>query len=473
MEDIDEFFEETTFSEKQSTKPILRGSKPKPSSTKNSAPNTPPRKTLGVGRPKAARSTSKQVITPKIRPDSPVSEVSSRSPDPIQTDSFAGLNDFDDYDVENQDPIEDDRNMTLSPIPLLSLDTDKRDSTSNTHLVTPKPKLKPAKSSSTSSSKLTKSMALGRKRKVTKIIESEEEEEEDKTQEEEEREEVNELRLTYTEDVTDSDSSDGGHPSSSYKPSQPELITRPSPLPSPPPEGLRRSKRTRIAPLAYWRNERIVYSRASQVGEDLDQALTVDIKNVPLQEIREVVHVPEVQKKNAARRGRLPKDSAGTAKPKKSKDEPEVYDYESDPEIEGSQWFRHKSLEMKVFVDEKRETRRVAWTPDGYDFMPPKKNRRGLQLHEKFQVAFLNGGGLDGMEAGILELPFEGFKALSTSGQTQYVFHVVKGLIEVTINTDKFVATKGCSIEVLKQNTFGFKNIGQGTARLFYVQGET
>lgn len=251
-----------------------------------------------------------------------------------------------------------------------------------------------------------------------------------------------------------------------------EVIMQPSPLPSPPPEGLRRSKRTKIAPLAYWRNERIVYSRANDAAGDPDSTLISDIRKVPLQQIYEVVHIPEpLKQKHPARRGRPPKNDKGTLRGRKPKPKPEGYDYESDPEIEGSEWFKQKSLEAEVFLTEdSRAERVVAWTPDGGDFQLPPPPSKGLQVVENFKVAPLFDADSDMIAAGLLEFPVEGFKSLRTAGDSLFIFHVAKGMVEVTLNTDKFVVTRGCSFEVPKLNIYSLKNIGQTTARLFFVQ---
>ncbi|CUM68491.1 uncharacterized protein PRCAT00006216001 [Priceomyces carsonii] len=248
-----------------------------------------------------------------------------------------------------------------------------------------------------------------------------------------------------------------------------EINTKPSPLPSPPPDGLRRSKRTRIAPLAYWRNERIVYSRAKDNEVDPDTTLATDIKNIPLQEIKEVVHIPEVEKLSppTTRRSRLRSRTRKIAK----KSQKEIYDYESDPEISGSEWFQDKTLNLEVYEDPENEIkveRTIAWAPNGGSFQEAP-NKDGNDI-DNFKVATLFNYNRDVTACGLLEFPFEGFKSLRNSGDCIFDFHVVKGLIEVMMNNDKFVVTRGCSFEIPNANIYGFKNIGQGNAKLFFVQ---
>lgn len=236
-------------------------------------------------------------------------------------------------------------------------------------------------------------------------------------------------------------------------------IVKASPLPSPPPDGLRRSRRTRIAPLAFWRNERIVYTRAYENGQDPNSTLVQDIQKVPLQEIKEVVHYPEVSQASPPPKKR--------GRPKKAKSKADEYDYESDPEIQGSEWFEtgNKVLEVNSSNDTKTE-KVVAYTANGTELIAPK-GRDGL---DNFEVGLLFDDNKDFSAAGILAFPVEGVKMLRNSGDIVYNFHVVKGLIEVTLNEEKFVVTRGCSFQIPNRNTYGFKNLGNIPARLYFVQ---
>lgn len=256
----------------------------------------------------------------------------------------------------------------------------------------------------------------------------------------------------------------------------------PSPLPSPPPDGLRRSKRTKIAPLAYWRNERIVYTRASEDYDVPDNTLTNDIKFIPLQEIKEVVHIPEAKLNaslyNNRKRSSKAKTRQPVSKPNRqnqlsllNQSESDRYDYESDPEIEGSEWYKDKSLQLPVFVygtTDDKTNRRIAWTPNSGDFKTPPKDSNNPE--ENFKVATLFDEDKAFTATGILDLPFEGIKLLRHTAEHVFIFHVIKGLIEVTINDKLFVVTRGCSFEVPRGNAYGLKNLGRSNARLFFVQ---
>lgn len=241
------------------------------------------------------------------------------------------------------------------------------------------------------------------------------------------------------------------------KQAKPQITTsKPSPLPSPPPDGLRRSKRTKISPLAYWRGERIVYSRADEFSNDPDTTLIEDIHKIPLQEIKEVIHVtPNVDPIPKRRRTR-----------KKNKEE--HYDYESDPEVIGSEWFKNKTLELEVYENQQLESttsREIAYTMEYDKFNEPPKSSD----IENYKIApvFEQTSNLAG---GIFEFPVEGFKSSKSSGNCTYMFHVIKGLVEVNLSNNTFAVTRGCSFQVPSGNTYGITNIGTTPAKLFCVQ---
>lgn len=248
-----------------------------------------------------------------------------------------------------------------------------------------------------------------------------------------------------------------------------EIKSKPSPLPSPPPDGLRRSRRTKIAPLAFWRNERIVYSRALDNEDDPDTTLISDIRKIPLQEIKEVVHIPEQvsagQHKKRTTRGR-PRASSKSRKlsPKTAT----AYDYESDPEITGSEWFQDKVKAISVFTPkgEATEPQQLVFAPDYGEFVSPAAGDDSNPDTYKVATLFSERSAA----SGLLDFPPEGFRSLRSSPDSIFMCHVVKGLLEITISNDTFVVTKGCSFQIPRANPYSFRNIGQDSARIFFVQ---
>lgn len=140
--------------------------------------------------------------------------------------------------------------------------------------------------------------------------------------------------------------------------------------------------------------------------------------------------------------------------------------------IPGSAWLREGCLNMKV-KDSNGDliSRNIAFSATAGDFQRVSENQ-----NESCKVAklFENEDDREGSTTtttGILEIPFRKTKARHSTGGSLCVFHVMNGLMEITINgMTTFVVNKGCSFEVPCYNEYEIRNIGDRDARLFYVQ---
>ena len=245
----------------------------------------------------------------------------------------------------------------------------------------------------------------------------------------------------------------------------PKKITKSS-LPSLPPEGLRRSKRTRIAPLAFWRNERIIYTRTMENVRNRECTLINDIKKIPLQEIKGVVRMPHLEGKKGSKSNRRQKSRNVTFKTKQS---PQFKLHQGLADSKRSEWTKKKTLALRVFEGENnnRIVRTVAWAP----LEGSHRDLVDTEL-EKFEVVTLFSHDLDLIAGGIIELPTGGCKNQRNSLDSMYTFHVINGDIEVKLNEDLFEVVAGCSFQIPCSNNFAFKNLATDVSRLFFVQNK-
>lgn len=235
-----------------------------------------------------------------------------------------------------------------------------------------------------------------------------------------------------------------------------EAVGTHSLLPSPPPEStsLRRSKRTRVKPLDFWRNERIIYTRADEgFISEKDNTLINDLKKIPLQEITEIIHIKDTDPK--------PKKRKMTRKSQR-KGETVNKDENLDP-----LWFDEGVKEVEVFLDDDTTAKQeVAWTATGVSFRDTGDNDQT----EHFLAAPLFRSSKGSMSSGLINLPQNGYKSLRSSNDMTYIFHVTQGRIEVELNQDRFVVLTGCSFIVPSSNIYSLRNVGQQSATLFFVQ---
>lgn len=462
MEDIDEFFNDSTWAASTDDKNDKRKEDFKK------------KRTLGPGRQRFSKPDSNKSVLPLSRYDVPRDTQEASSGAKLQNTDVPPSPRQEEIGLVNADPSFDldlmddyDANILDGPNSYLPSDERKpeRPNSRNDSSQT-SPNSSSDKKSQDSYSRLTKNMALNRANKGIASGMYHDDQTADFSSSSDEF--ASGVAIEESQD-SNTDNSQNPH---GYTPTQ-KIRKISDSLPSPPPEGLRRSKRTKIAPLAYWRNEKIVYTRARENDVNPDNTLIRDIRKVPLQEIVEVIHVPEKPQKDLKIKGnqkakRRPRSSVTV---EKKTDKEEVFEYDSDPEIEGSEWFKQKSLELDIFDDNENPTSRIiAWAPNGGEFQLPLPSEEGLLADENFKVASLFDTDLNNLAAGLLDFPPEGFKSLRTTGNSLFIFHVARGLVEVTINSKKFVVTKGCSFEIPKYNIYSFKNIGHGSARLFFVQ---
>ncbi|KAG7192184.1 uncharacterized protein KQ657_001898 [Scheffersomyces spartinae] len=327
-------------------------------------------------------------------------------------------------------------------------------------------------------SSLTKNMALGRPTKRKPVV-----------QEVEEVEEVEEVDNVdgdndddvVVEEVEQEASLDDSFNDTLYKDSQPTQVDtqQHSSYPSPPPDysngGIRKSSRTRFKPLAFWKGERVIYHQVNESVVDQmtdDPRLLNDLKVIPLQEIDQAstealkklepapTPAPAKKKRKPSKRKNNTKNNGQNKKVE--------YDYESDPEIEGSEWYANKKLDLKVYADNKHKK-----LIDRTVVLGPGQVSETSKFDDEFDNFTLHTLFNDYVDYGvnaILDFSIGGQKAMRTSGGAVTFVYVLKGLIHVTLNNDFFVVTKGCSLLIPAFNMYAFKNVGQTDAKLYISQ---
>ncbi|WPK24062.1 hypothetical protein PUMCH_001318 [Australozyma saopauloensis] len=274
-------------------------------------------------------------------------------------------------------------------------------------------------------------------------------------------------QMTSTQDETSQESvkrpAGRGRPKKSQSIS--EVILHPS-LPSPPPEGLRRSNRKRIKPLAYWRNERVIYARTNEGDVDPDSTLVMDVNNIPLREIQEVITFPEQIKSKRPKKKKHPglKDSLEVSR--KNVTNLDDLFVEPDSKQDGTKWYEQKVLRVSVFDSEESLVEKlVACSPQGIEFKEENSSKDGFY---KFGTIFHEAGEV--MAAAYLDLPVDGVKNLHSSQNSLFYFNVIVGEVEVQLNEDKFTVLAGTTFKVPHNNTYAIKNTTDMPARLFVVQ---
>ena len=207
--------------------------------------------------------------------------------------------------------------------------------------------------------------------------------------------------------VSGSSDSEGSDDDTDVKPRQRKRIERPrtKSASEEPENGVRRSNRTRVQPLAYWRNERVVYEASERTGY-----------GPSLPQIREVVRIDSPVQLPKRPRRRVAKPVEADKEDSKIHEEPQVYTTINDYETG-----RYAS-------------KCIAIASSGI------KTSEMANAGFRFQKTFEEG---EYIACGILDLDREGEKTRKDSKANTLIFVILKGALDITIAGVSFPLRSG------------------------------
>ena len=229
------------------------------------------------------------------------------------------------------------------------------------------------------------------------------------------------------------------------------------------PEGLRRGKRHRIAPLDWWRGERALYGKPDEPTGD---ALTGVVAPV----LKQVIRVPRAPGEgtfSGMRRFRAkPAGYAQPGRPPGSRNYvPRLSPVEEDEDDEeaAEAWEADTDPYGRVMdADTNTEvTMRIACTAAG--IRPRPAFNQAFSYEKIFGIS-------DFMAAGVLVIPEGGEKPAKPSKDNNYTFVVLRGVVQVMVHRTRFVIAAGGMFLVPKGNTYHIRNVSQREVRLFFAQ---
>ncbi|AAS50785.1 ABR015Cp [Eremothecium gossypii ATCC 10895] len=237
--------------------------------------------------------------------------------------------------------------------------------------------------------------------------------------------------------------------------------------------GIRRSKRVRVPPLDYWRNEKVVYKRKSDKPVlEIDKIITYDQEE---EEDEEEVRPKKKNPKTKARPYNYIPTGRPRGRPRKNAPQPATNNNEpnrdlllklENGEISNGEWLKHGILKGTVNISaDKKGNEIVAFAPGLSQSEQVQESE-----DEKFTLAVMFDKYREMFASGMLILPVDGMKSVSDSYNAFITFYVVQGIVEVTLSENKFICTEGSSFQVPAFNTYAFQNAGHNEAKLFFVQ---
>ncbi|WBW72308.1 CENP-C-like protein Cnp3 [Schizosaccharomyces osmophilus] len=212
-------------------------------------------------------------------------------------------------------------------------------------------------------------------------------------------------------------------------------------------EGLRRSNRTRIAPLAFWKNERVVYELQKNKTE-----------TPALPEVKNVIRIEDPASQRRKRKKiRSEGRKQGTKEPSPTvpleEDGNELAPFEEEVNCPVLSW---NQKNQKV-----SEARTIGYA------LPSVKLYQIRNQQTKFASLFSDPNFFG---AGILELPMGAEKPVKPSKHNLMSFCILQGYLEIMVNTTTFRMRREGVFIVPRGNYYSIKNIGHDVARLYYTQ---
>ncbi|KAF8544509.1 kinetochore CENP-C fungal-like protein [Trichophaea hybrida] len=228
-------------------------------------------------------------------------------------------------------------------------------------------------------------------------------------------------------------------------------------------EGKRRSNRRRLAPLQFWKGEKVQYELGGVDGEDRWKSA------VRMPEMVEVIRIESDEEEKVKR---APKKRTGSAAPtnkkrKRTVSKEEADEGESDPG-EPDAWEQGIGLSEEDIGIKRGMVRKF----------PPYADEDGDDILEEIQLAYTkekivtsdvaNGSfkfvktfTQDGFGTGIMEIPPGGSKRVKSSGKMSLVFYMLLGRATVNIAGNRFRVG----------NLYSIENEFDSDAKMFFAQG--
>lgn len=250
-----------------------------------------------------------------------------------------------------------------------------------------------------------------------------------------------------------------------------------------------RTPRIRHPPVEFWRNEKVLYKYDKNRVPSVVNVITkqkeqepvkkvVSRKRKPAKSMAEKVEaalsrVDEPQEIDSENEDLIQKKQIPTKAPvkkpraKKAVKKPSETKALSGHEKEKS-WMKDGNITLLVFEGPHsniQTERTVAWAAD-----KEKTTTTVSTAQDQFLMAVLFNQEEEFAASGILRLPIGGVKSTKNSGESYFMFYVCSGELEVRIGDVPFVIDEGGSFEVPMGNFYGFINIGNTEAKLFFIQ---
>ncbi|KAG0278116.1 hypothetical protein BGZ96_002540 [Linnemannia gamsii] len=235
--------------------------------------------------------------------------------------------------------------------------------------------------------------------------------------------------------------------------------------------GVRRSHRTKVAPLEFWKNEKLVFDKTNDGLIIKSVMRAAPEKKVPSSnsESNKRKRQPRSETKAPpARRQR-------TVRRKDAQEDRQEYGHDHESEENNSDSMgEHQVLKSKGLSEDPKVTADIlVFGSDDIVLKDIAESNESLQFRKVQSGEYQLHRGLedaDSVVTGTMKIKPEGKKPVNSGTNTSMVFYVIKGLVQVKVHESQFVVSTGGRFLVPRGNTYSIVNISNKESTLFFVQ---
>lgn len=246
--------------------------------------------------------------------------------------------------------------------------------------------------------------------------------------------------------------------------------------------GVRRSGRTKVAPLKFWMNEKVVYSKTREgpVIKSVIRAASEEAQEKPKRKPRRESKPLPVRQQRAA------KEKKEREKKKDKGKEDEQEDEQEEGEESGQDRALEKDKHDSIDVDEDQTESSTGFREDprvtadiivfGTDDVVSKdiaESDSSIQFRNVKSGEYQLHRGVEDpgyVVTGTLKFRLNGKKPVNSGTNTSMVFYVIKGLVQVKVHETEFVVSTGGRFLVPRGNTYSILNVSTKESTLFFIQ---
>ncbi|KAF9138405.1 hypothetical protein BG015_002394 [Linnemannia schmuckeri] len=246
--------------------------------------------------------------------------------------------------------------------------------------------------------------------------------------------------------------------------------------------GVRRSSRTKVAPLKFWMNEKVVYGKSSE-GPVIKSVIRAPSEEPQEKRKRMPVKPQRTAEKKEKEKGK----EKGKEKVKmKEKQKVEKKNAREDSEESGQEHAPEEDIDDSMDMDEDQaETRKglhedpkvtadiLVFGSDDVVSQDIAESDSSILFRNVQSGEYQLHRGLEDpgyVVTGTMKIKPNGRKPVNSGTNTSMVFYVIKGLVQVKVHESEFVVSTGGRFLVPRGNTYSILNVSTKESTLFFVQ---